>query len=218
MTSDKHDFSLMSGERQFANQLHNIRGDHRNRYSYGLTQLSTPDFGLDIFCGNGYGSYMAAQSGHTMLAVDGSEEAIALANKVYSDSKLFFSHKTWPFKLPHNIFGFCFCLESVEHINEGTELVKLIAASLRPGGLLVLSTPNEIMMPFNPRQHKFHTRHYSDEETFSMIENAGLELLCWGGQSPYDIQDDGTQKLSEPNATVEPYVPGQFTVTVSKKN
>jgi 2-polyprenyl-3-methyl-5-hydroxy-6-metoxy-1,4-benzoquinol methylase len=215
MTETTRDFSIKSGERQFATNLEGIRADHRNRYAYGLKHISTPGFGLDLFCGNGYGSWMAFQQGHKVLAIDGSEEAIAVANQSYNGDGVFFSHKLWPFGLPKKQFDFCFCLESVEHVDDGQALVQAVSDSLRPGGVLILSTPNEELMPFVQKQHKFHTRHYTLAETFALIEDGGLELLDWGGQTVYTIHEDGTHKLTNPDAQIERKVPGQFTTVVA---
>jgi 2-polyprenyl-3-methyl-5-hydroxy-6-metoxy-1,4-benzoquinol methylase len=100
-----------------------------------------------VFCGNGYGSYMAARAGHSLLAIDASPEAVSVANAHYQEPGLFFCQKEWPFALPRACFDFCFCLESVEHVVDGSALVAAVVDSLRPGGLLILSTPNENLMP-----------------------------------------------------------------------
>lgn len=212
MTPSSHDFSLNSGERQVAHSLAGIRGDHKNRYSFGLSHLTRPGFGMDLFCGNGYGAFMIAQAGHTVLGIDASNPAIAMAQDCYQDPNIIFAHKEWPFHLPPKAFDFIFCLESVEHVQDGQGFVTQMARALKPWGWLILTTPNETRMPFNPKQHKFHTRHYTKAETFALVETAGLTIKGWGGQTVYTITEDGTHQLLYPNSAVVSQAEGQFTI------
>ena len=91
------DFSLHSGERQTGTCLDAIRRDHRVRYDLAISWLRKRGgkvgelFGLDIFCGNGYGTYMLTQlMGCKVLAIDASAEAIVLANRWYGTAGSFF--------------------------------------------------------------------------------------------------------------------------------
>lgn len=211
------DFSLKSGERQFATTLQDIRGDHVNRYAFGLKHVGKKGFGLDAFCGNGYGSYMAAQEGHHMLALDASIEAIAVANQHFADDTVYFSHKLWPFGLPEETFNFCFCLESIEHVANGGAFLTAIYKALKPGGILILSTPNQDLMPFVPKQHKFHIRHYTEKESFDLLKQRRMEVVTWGGQDVYRICKSGTHELKYPDAEVKPETAGQFLIMVARK-
>lgn len=217
MTDPNHDLSLRSGERQFAKSLNEIRGDHRRRYEFGISRLSPPGFGLDLFCGNGYGSYMAAAQNLELLAIDASEEAIALASDAYACPGVFHCCKMWPFKLPEACFDFAFCFESVEHVEDGPEFVRAVSRSLKPGGHLFLSTPNEELMPFRPAQHKFHVRHYTLDQTFDLVRQVGMSVETWGGQTVYDIHQDGTHSLVNPDADIHLETPGQFIILHSRK-
>lgn len=210
-------YSLRSGERQFAAKLDEVRGDHRNRYTFGLEFVQGSGFGLDVFCGVGYGSWMAAQSGHHMLGIDASAEAIAVADRSYGGPGVFYSCRAWPFELPEARFDFAFCLESVEHVDDGVALVAAVVRALRPGGVLVLSTPNQDLMPFIPAQHRFHTRHFTQAETFSLLRNTGCELLGWGGQTVYDIDGQGTHHIVSADAPVTLGQAGQFLILAGRK-
>jgi 2-polyprenyl-3-methyl-5-hydroxy-6-metoxy-1,4-benzoquinol methylase len=212
------DFALMSGERQFADRLENIREDHLSRYRFGLEHLgSSPGMGLDLFCGNGYGSYMIARQGHQVLGIDGSDEAISLANRAYGIDGTYFARKLWPFILPEVQFDFCFCLESIEHLENSAVFMDRVYNALKPGGILVLSTPNEDLMPFDPAQHKFHKRHYTCKQTLDLFRQRRMELVEWGGQMVYDLEAEGGQKLLEGDARVTVRTEGQFTIAIGRK-
>lgn len=211
------DFSLRSGERQFATALDEIRGDHVARYAFGLEHLPPGGFGLDVFCGNGYGSHMIASRGHHVLAMDASAGALTLARAHYETDRTYFVDRRWPFELPEQVFDFCFCLESIEHVVDGGAFLTALHTALKPGALLVLSTPNQDLMPFLPAHHKFHVRHYSQKDTFNLFRQRRMEIIAWGGQTVYDIHPDGTHVLSHPDAPVTPEVAGQFLIAVGRK-
>lgn len=50
----------------------------------------------------------------------------------------------WP--LEHNTFDYVVCLEVIEHMTNPSQLIRRLADVLKPGGLLVLSTPNILSM------------------------------------------------------------------------
>ena len=121
------DYSLYSGERQTGKKLSEIRADHIKRYELVKKALEckfkdeSNIFGLDCFCGVGYGSFLLSShlSNVTVLGIDGSLEAVEFANKHYSNFRTFFSHKLYPFYLPKDCFDFIVSFESIEHIENG---------------------------------------------------------------------------------------------------
>jgi methylase of polypeptide subunit release factors len=78
------DFSYESGERQTAINIKGIRKDHYSRYVYAIEYLQQHAGDLsnarigDIFCGNGYGTWMIATSinAKKVIGIDGSKDAI----------------------------------------------------------------------------------------------------------------------------------------------
>jgi 2-polyprenyl-3-methyl-5-hydroxy-6-metoxy-1,4-benzoquinol methylase len=191
-----HDFSLESGERQTATKLESIRHDHRVRYDFAIKFLNNVDtgekkmFGLDIFCGTGYGTYMVAtQLSCTMLGLDGSKEAILFANQHYTNKNVLYSHKLFPFCLPNNTFDFITCYESLEHVKNSAQLIEQLNTSLKSNGFLFLSTPNERCFPLCKNFNKFHYRHYTNEEVMTLIKGLGdYKLITWLGQDLYKLK------------------------------
>jgi len=146
----QRDFSLESGERQPGETLEEIRYDHRARYDFAVKYLKEHcrdeqlSFGLDAFCGNGYGTYILSTGlGCNMLGIDGSGDAVVFAARHYANEKTFYAHKAFPFQLPETTFDFITCYESLEHVEKASQLVKEIGKSLKKEGTLFLSVPNE---------------------------------------------------------------------------
>jgi len=187
-----HDFSLHSGERQVAARYEDIRADHRYRYEWVHERLPDEGYGADVFCGNGYGTSLLSQSRH-VLGIDGSTEAIRLAEQHYRTPRALFSQAYYPFSLPEQAFDFIVSLESVEHVEQGEAFLTMLVASLKPRGLLFFSVPCETHLPhgkFSDVFH-FHYRHYRFEEVKGLIDAHGLELLEWAGQDVYSFTGQG---------------------------
>jgi len=187
----EHDFSLHSGERQVANRYQDIRADHRYRYDWVDAKLPRNGFGLDIFCGNGYGAWKLSQT-RSIWGIDGSSDAIHMADQDYRTPRNFFSQALYPFDLPKETFDFVVSLESIEHIQNGSDFFSTLIKSLRPGGFLFFSTPCNEKLPyaqFSDAFH-FHHKHYSFEETKQLAQSGGLELITWAGQDVYSFPPD----------------------------
>ena len=108
-----HDFSLESGERQVSKSWDGIRADHRFRYEWADQHIPHDGFGLDCFCGNGYGAQFLARCGRNVWAIDGSSEAIAFAQQYFPSRRVLYSARTWPFELPKASANFVVSLESI---------------------------------------------------------------------------------------------------------
>lgn len=216
------DFSLNSGERQTAINFENIRYDHRVRYAMAMEFLQDKDndFGLDIFCGNGYGSYyLTSKLNDTkVIGIDGSKEAIECAMANYSSPNNIFSYKLFPFGLPKNTFDFIICFESIEHIEQDEMLVNLLITALKPDGYLLLSVPNEEIHSLKLNRHPFHVRHYTPDDVKLLI-NQRLKLITWYGQDVYKFED-GIQKmefLSFEEMNLKREKSGQVNIYIYKK-
>lgn len=214
----EHDLSFNSGERQTASTYEEVRADHRYRYEWASNFIPEGTFGLDVFCGNGYGAWLLGQSRY-VFALDGSIETVNFATKHFSNEKTRFSHAYWPFELPRETFEFIVTLESVEHVLDGDRFFRCLAESLKPGGVLIYSTPNEDLLPHVSTGNHFHFRHYTLTETLDLAEANSLSVLRWAGQNTYYLTEDGHQGglLSEEAMVLLDGQPGQFSIVACTK-
>ena len=111
-----------------------------------LNAIST-DFILDIGCGSGlFASIIATETKATVLGIDSNKDAIGFCQSQYSLNNLSFEeHTTDEIHFSDNSFDKVVLLEVIEHItkDQGIALLKKIHSLLKPGGELVLSTPNK---------------------------------------------------------------------------
>jgi len=175
------DFSYSSGERQTATDIHGIRPDHSSRYEMAeailhnnIKNIHRPLVGLDVFCGNGYGSWLLSKTLNAFVTgIDGSNEAIQMADAHYSTGKTLFSQKFFPFELPSSSFDFITCFESIEHVKDPKAMFETLADALRGGGLLFVSTPNEDALPFsvNAAWFQFHVQHFNQNDIAELTKS-----------------------------------------------
>ena len=218
-------YSLNSGERQTAINVEDIRKDHLGRYqivvNYIASVATSEKRVLDMFCGNGYGSFMIAESipKVRILSVDGSKEAINLAKKHYRNKNIVYKHKFFPFKLRNKYYDFIVSLESIEHVQDDNLFLDKIYNALKHNGVLFLSTPNEEKQSLKINPNHFHFRHYITSEMIDLLEKKGFQLLKIYGQDVYVINHEGkVTGLLEPEKMelIENYN-GQFCIYVLKK-
>lgn len=213
-----HDLSLNSGERQVATRYEHIRADHRNRYEWADARLPRGGFGADVFCGNGYGTWLLSAQ-RIVLGIDGSTDAIRLAETHFRTPRTHFSVGYYPFELPRETFDFVVSLESVEHVEDGAGLFKCLADSLKPGGTLIFSTPCEEHLPHRMTGNHFHFKHYGLDESLALASSNGLQLVEWAGQDTYSFQTDGRQGplLPDDQMQLRAGRPAQFLILMSTK-
>jgi 2-polyprenyl-3-methyl-5-hydroxy-6-metoxy-1,4-benzoquinol methylase len=213
-----HNLCLHSGERQTATEYTSIRADHRFRYEWSNRRIPRDTFGVDVFCGNGYGTWLLSQS-RFVLGIDGSAEAIASADANFRQSTNLFSTSYFPFQLPKSSLDFIVALESIEHVPDGTAFFATMCHALKPGGLLVFSTPCEDFLPLAATANHFHFKHYTLEETLTMAESNSMELMHFAGQNTYYLTEDGKQGglLPEEQMKLNESQPGQFIIALCRK-
>lgn len=212
------DLGLRSGERQVGVDYDSIRADHRFRYEWADERLPAPGFGLDAFCGSGYGTWLLSKR-RDVLGIDGSPDAIRHAERHFRAPHARFSVGYYPFELPTEAFDFVVSLESIEHVADGPEFFAMLARSLAPGGSIAFSVPCEDSLPHSVMKNPFHVRHYTLQESRDLISANGLELVEWAGQDVYAIAPGGRLGpiLDDEAMRLESARIGQFVVFLATK-
>lgn len=215
--SSERGFALHSGERQTSATYEGTRIDHRNRYEWAEKLLPARGCGLDIFCGNGYGTWKLAET-RSVIAYDASEEAIEFAKIHFQRGGAVFVHGLYPFDIPEGCFDFVVSLESIEHIEDAQAFFKALAASLKPGGRIVFSVPCEDFLPLEITGNAFHFKHYTLAEIEQMMEENNLKVIDWAGQNTYKIENDTiVGELPADMCFLQPKNMAQFLIFAAEK-
>ena len=166
----------MALERQTVKELHEVRSDHLGRYLKAAGYLEPNWSVLDLACGCGYGSFILAGHARKIAAVDRSPEAVQWAKTYFHKPNIQWFQSDWNDFEYGETFDAAVCLETVEHVKDDRGLLKKLHGCLKPGGILILSTPNEQLMPYNKDEPSFHVRHYTPDEIRTILKECGFTV------------------------------------------
>lgn len=119
---------------------------HRARYELAARHAAGKRV-LDVGSGEGYGAALIAETAQDVLGVDYSPAAVAHASATYRQPNLRYEilDATELSRLGASRFDLVTCFEVVEHVADGEALARGIAHVVRPGGLVLMSTPNNTL-------------------------------------------------------------------------
>src|SRR5262249_16303052 len=134
-----------------------IRHEHLHRYFFAL-QFCAGKSVLDVASGEGYGSALLATVASRVIGVDAAHDAIRHATENYFDHNLSFQCGQAA-QLPVGTASIevVVSFETLEHLCEQEQFLCEIKRVLRPGGLLVMSTPDHEFFATSP-PNPFHLR------------------------------------------------------------
>jgi SAM-dependent methyltransferase len=145
---------------------------------------------FDAGCGNGGFSFFAASVGNEVVAAsfspDEQERARRRADALGVtgvDFRVIDLRELEDHRAALGMFDQIICLETIEHVTDDEGLVTSLAAMLKPGGQLLLSTPYDRHLPLHtedpepsPEEDGSHVRYgYSQEHLSQIVARAGLE-------------------------------------------
>lgn len=168
----------MTGERQCGKRLRDIAPDHLERYLWaGRVLRGRIGSGrvLDVASGIGYGSYLLAEAGFSVDAVEISAAARAIWERHYRHPNVRFIQAD-ALKTPLGGYDAIVSFETIEHIAEPERLIAKFDAPL-----VLASVPNEDVVPYTRKAFPFHKRHYTKEE-FRALFNGKKKMFTQHGK------------------------------------
>ncbi|RJR26539.1 MAG: class I SAM-dependent methyltransferase [Desulfobacteraceae bacterium] len=161
-------------------------------YRMGYDLLPLNAVCLDLGCADGYGTSILSEKAKKIIGLDVDETSIKCARKNYISSGIGFDlydGKTIPY--PDHFFDFITAFHVIEHIKEDRRTIGEVFRVLKPGGLLLLATPNGSMrLPQGqPPWNVYHIREYDDEGLHQILSSHFSEVTIKGlGAEPHIIQ------------------------------
>ena len=164
------------GERFVSGVGGEIAHEHYLRYLFAM-QFCHGKQVLDIASGEGYGSSLLGQVAASVKGVDLSREAVEFAGATYATPRVsFVEGDVRSIPLEDASFDVVVSFETVEHVTEHEQFLTEIKRVLRPGGLLVISSPNRDVylkgLPPNP----YHRRESTMAEFIGLLESRFAHL------------------------------------------
>jgi len=154
-----------TGERLMTDNRSENVPEHLHRYALACRLARGVDT-LDIACGEGYGTNLLASHAASVVGVDVSADAIAHASRKYKRSALrFLLGSATAIPLTDASVDLVVSFETLEHLREQDEMLREIRRVLRPGGQLIMSSPDKrFYTDATGHKNQYHLRElYCDE-------------------------------------------------------
>lgn len=150
------------------------------RHEVVYERLAPRCAGLDVLeagCGEGYGADLIARAARRVIGLDYDDAAVAHVRARYPRVEAIQGNLA-ALPLPDAAVDVVVNFQVIEHLWDQAQFIAECARVLRPGGLLMISTPNRITFspgrdtPINP----FHTRELNAAELTELLVDGGFAM------------------------------------------
>jgi SAM-dependent methyltransferase len=154
-------------------------GEHRSRYRFAARFAAGRRI-LDVASGAGFGLQMLREASGYPIGLDYDADALREVRRLEPDAALVHGDAT---RLPLGTasIDLVVSFETLEHVPDAGAMIKEIRRVLKPGGRLVLSTPNRAFGP--PERHTgnpFHIKEFTAAELHALLSEAFKDVQLYG--------------------------------------
>ncbi len=163
---------LFTGERMTSDIGGQIEYEHVHRYLFARHLSDGRDI-LDVASGEGYGSALLAQRANRVVGIEIASEAVRHAAATYTRSNLcFVSGDARALPIQNASFDMVVSFETIEHIFEQEAFISEVQRVLRPGGVVIISSPDrDVYSPSNAPVNPFHLKELTGNEFVGLMQD-----------------------------------------------
>lgn len=201
-----------TGERFVPGITGNIFLEHLHRYVLAARIVAGKDV-LDIASGEGFGSSLLAQDARSVVGVDISQDAVRHAKNKYRNPRLRFeAGSVTAIPLPDASVDVVISFETIEHIADHEVMLAEFKRVLRPGGVLMISTPDKAIYSDRPGYtNPFHVRELYRDQFHTLLSNQFAHVKMHGQKVHFGsliVAEDASGQFTETNSRTMQTVSG----------
>ncbi|MPT33962.1 MAG: class I SAM-dependent methyltransferase [Flavobacterium sp.] len=155
--------------------------DHLHRYAIAQ-QYVTGKTVLDIASGEGYGTNLLSENAAFVYGVDIDETTVAAATRKYHKNNIRFQQgSTSSIPLENQSVDVVVSFETIEHHDQHDEMMREIKRVLKPGGMVIISTPDKLYYSDQRNfKNEFHIKELYQQEFETLLSGyfAKQQLLA----------------------------------------
>lgn len=153
--------------------------EHMERYVLAGHLIRGRNTAVDLACGTGYGtSYLSQRSVKQIIGIDIEEDVVAYAQSAYAvpaGGLTFCTGGADSIPIAKRSIDAFVSFETIEHVPNPARFLAEVRRVLKPGGMLVLSTPNKRLSSRRAR-NPYHISELYLEELQEMLAGISLEI------------------------------------------
>lgn len=161
-------------------------GNHKARYLFARDVIKSAGFKkvLDAATGVGYGAKILSEVADEIIAVDRDETALQIANSQFKNNRIIFlKDDCEKLESLSAQFDAVVSFETLEHLKHPEKFLKRCFELIRPGGLFMVSTPNQLVSGHKGKKDwEFHEKEYKPVELKNIVVDAGFKDVEIFGQ------------------------------------
>jgi len=170
-----------TGERLTTAAESQVQTEHFHRYFLARSLCRDLDV-LDVAAGEGYGSALLAQTARSVVGVELDAETIAHARRSYASSNLnFLEGDARQIPLPDHSVDMVVSFETIEHFSEHDYFLAEVRRVLRPGGRLLISSPErDCYSSVSDSANPHHVKELTGSEFLTLLQKNFSHVLMQG--------------------------------------